>query len=326
MSTLEQKKVIFTRRANAELIAEPYLPSLQPRQVLGRTLVSVISTGSETGGYMDFFGGTAYPCATGYAAVMEVLETGAEVKRFSVGDIIFAEAPHQLYQVIDEDRAVPVPSGMKPEEAVLTRFPAISMTTMIHTAIRPTEPVLVTGLGIVGLMCSQVMQRCGYPVWAVDYSASRRQSAEACEIRHVVSSLEDLQDLKGRFGLAMECSGNDFATLGALEMLRPGGELAIIGVPWRKTSDAFAHDLFRVIFNNYIHMYSGWEWSLPRSSAVFQPNSTMHSFEKAMEWIRDGSIRTNGIFRLYRPDHCAGLYQTIASGNLDVTCAMFDWR
>ena len=326
MHDLTQQKVFFPRQACAELSTEPISVDLLPHQILGRTLVSVISSGSETGGYMNYFGGNTYPCSTGYAAVMEVLSIGEKAEQFSVGDIVFVEAPHQLYQIADAAMAVRVPSGMKPEEAVLARFPAVSMTTMIHTAIRPTEPMLVTGLGIVGLMCSQVMTRCGYAVYAVDPSASRRETGRMCGLQHVFSSLDELNDMKGRFGLAMECSGNDFATLGVLDLLRPGGELSIIGVPWRKTSDASAHDLFRLIFNNYIHMYSGWEWSLPRRSGRFQPNSTMHSFETAMEWIRDGSLRTQGIYRLYRPEQCSQLYETIAQGKLDVTCAMFDWR
>ena len=326
MNSINQRKVIFTGRGRAELISEPAALDAGRGQLAGRTLVSVVSSGSETGGFMDYFGGTTYPCPTGYAVVMLVTNVGEDVRGFAPGDVVFAEAPHQALQVVDAARAVKVPEGMDPEHAVLSRFPAVSMTTMIETRVRPTEPVLVSGLGIVGLMCAQVMRRCGYPVYAVDPVPSRRETAARCGVERTFQSTDDLKDMKGSFGLGLECSGNDNATLGMLDLIRKGGELSLIGVPWRQTSDVSAHEVFRRIFSGYVRVRSGWEWSLPRQSQDFLPNSTAHSFETAMRWIEDGGIRVDGIYKKFRPEDCAALYPDIAAGRLDATCAMFDWR
>jgi NADPH:quinone reductase-like Zn-dependent oxidoreductase len=111
---------------------------------------------------MDYFGGTVYPVDTGYAVVMEVLEVGEGVVNVEAGDLVLAQAPHHTFNRVKDDSIVKVPRGILPEHAVIGRFPAISMTSMIHTHIRPTEPVIVTGLGVVGLLCAQVMQHCGY--------------------------------------------------------------------------------------------------------------------------------------------------------------------
>ena len=329
MSTPTQKKIIFTKRARAELLCEPAEQAPGIGEICGRTLVSVISSGSESGGYMDYFGGNAYPCATGYAAVLEITRVGQNVEGFTEGDLVFAEASHQLHQTVPAERAVKLPKGMRPEHAVLSRFPAVSLTSLIETPIRPTEPVVVSGLGIVGLMCAQLARHFGYPVYAVDPVASRRDTAIRCGVEASFASIDALDapaGMKGKFGLALECSGNDHATLGLVPMLRKGGELSLIGVPWRQTSDVSAHELFRQIFIGYVHVRSGWEWSLPRQSQDFLPNSTALNFATSMRLIHEGAIRVEGTYGLHRPQDCNALYQTIAAGKLETTCAMFDWR
>ena len=323
---MQNQKIMFVERQQARLVPEMVSIQPTPTQVVGKTLVSVVSSGSETGGYMDFFGGGQFPCPTGYAGVLEVIAVGNEVRGITPGDRVFAQSNHQLISVMDQSDVIRVPNDMKSEHAVLCRFPAISMTTMIHTQIRPTEPVLVTGLGAVGLVCAQMMRHCGYDVCGVDPSPVRRGMAERCGIRHTCASLEDLGELKGRFGLAMECSGVDQAMIDAANYVRKGGELSIVGVPWRRSSDTYAHTLFETIFMNYVKIYSGWEWSLPLHSADFFPNSNFHSFTTAMEWIRQGSIQVEGTFELFDPANCSDIYRTIANGKLETVFAIFDWR
>jgi NADPH:quinone reductase-like Zn-dependent oxidoreductase len=295
-------------------------------EVIGCTLVSLISTGSERGAYMDYFGGTVYPVDTGYAVVMEVLEIGDAVTNAKVGDIVLAMAPHRAYNRVKDDEIIKVPAGMLPEHAVIGRFPAVSMTSMIHTRIRPTESVLVTGLGVVGLMCAQVLQHCGYKVYAFDPNVRHREIAQSSGLRHVYGSLADAPEVKGVAGLAMECSGKEDAVYSLVANLRKGGELYLIGVPWYRSTDTFAHELLLNIFYGYIHVYSGWEWSLPRHSGDFDPNSNYGSMEKAMEWIRDGFIKVEGIYDMVPPSHCAEVYESISNRTLKKTCVIFDWK
>lgn len=295
-------------------------------EVVGKTLVSLISSGSERGAYMDYFGGTVYPVDTGYAVVMEVLEVGDEVTGVEPGDIVFAPSPHHAYNRVTDDVIVKVPEGMPPEHAVIGRFPAVSMTSMIHTRIRPTESVIVTGLGIVGLLCAQVMQHCGYEVYAIDPNQRRRDVAFGCGLRHVFGSLEEVPDLRGKAGVAMECSGREEGVYAAMSFLRKGGELFLIGVPWYRSTDTFAHTLLLNVFYGYIHLNSGFEWSLPRHPREFEPNSSNGNLAKAMEWIRQGLIKVDGIYQLESPQSCARVYEQIANGSLEKTCVVFDWR
>ncbi|MCL6458322.1 MAG: zinc-binding dehydrogenase [Gorillibacterium sp.] len=327
MAIREDYSIQFIEKQQAALVkcTRDHTPP-SAHEIIGCTLVSLVSSGSERGAYMDYFGGTTYPTETGYAVVMEVLEIGAAVTNVIVGDIVLALAPHRAYNRVKDDEIIHVPAGMLAEHAVVGRFPAVSMTSMIHTRIRPTESVLVTGLGVVGLMCAQVMQHCGYKVYAFDPNVKRREVAESCGLRHVYGSPDDVPEVKGVAGLAMECSGREDAVYSLMTNLRKGGELYLIGVPWYRSTDTFAHELLLNIFYGYIHVYSGWEWSLPRHSKDFEPNSSHNSIEKAMEWIREGLIKVEGIYDIVPPSHCAGVYESIANGTLQKTCVIFDWR
>ncbi|WP_239618380.1 zinc-binding dehydrogenase [Cohnella mopanensis] len=316
----------FTGKQQASLVQCDWEPSpLAADEIIGRTIVSLISNGSEMGAYMDHSGGMKYPVETGYAAILEVLEVGEEVTNVRVGEHVLALSPHQAYSRVKFNDYIPVPVGMKPEHAVIGRFPAVSMTSMIHSRIRPTESVMVTGLGIVGLMCAQVMQHCGYEVYAFDPNEGRRATARSCGLRHVYTSPDEVPGLKGTAGLAIDCSGREEAVYSLLANLRKGGELYLVGVPWFRSTDKFAHDLLRSIFYGYVQVNSGWEWSLPRHSSEFHPNSNHGSIRKAMEWIRDGLLQVENIYDIYAPSACGEVYAGIADSTLTKPCVIFDW-
>ncbi len=316
--------VMFRERGKAALETAAFDWSApKAGELICQTLVSVVSTGSETGGYMDYLGISPFPYVSGYAAVLQVVEAGPE-SGYKPGDVVFAEYPHQLFSRIPAADVIPVPAGMKPEDAVLSRFPAITMTTMVETSIRPTEPVAVIGLGVVGLMCAQMLRHCGYTVYGVDPVEARRETAKDCGIDRLFASAADIP--AESVGIVFECSGSDRATMSALPCIRKGGELSLVGVPWRKTDDTPVQELFRQVFYGYIHLRSGWEWSLPLKSGEFQPNSTSHNLATAMEWIRQGAISTDGIYALVSPKDCDALYQSMVQRRFEKTCAIYDWR
>lgn len=319
--------VIFTRRQNAELQKTEYPQPARDDEILGRTLVSIISNGSETGGFMGYGGSEGiYPTRTGYANIMEVLEVGPEVTDIHPGDRVFTLTSHQLYNKARRRDVFYVPEDIPVEKAVICRFPAVSMSAFLKSSIKPTEPALVTGLGVVGLMCAQMLRRNGFDVYCTDVSEARRKTAAMCGLEKVAGMVADFGVPKKTFGLAMDCSGNDQAIFSCVEYIRQDGELMLVGVPWLCTSDKTAHDFLREIFYSFLHVYSGFEWSLPRYSGDFDPNSNMHSMECALEWIRDGSIRVDGIYELFHPQDCSTLYPRIAAGGLNKPCAIFDWR
>lgn len=318
--------VMFTKRQKAELVPSVFNDTPAPHEIIGKTIVSVISNGSESGGFLYGAEEGFYPCETGYSNILQVTEVGADVKDIHPGDLVFSMTPHKLYNKVSAKDVFCVPKDIPVEKAALCRFPGVSMTAILSSKIKPTEPVMVSGLGIVGLMCAQVIQHCGYYVYAFDPNEKRQETARACGLKYVGSSAESFGLSPKSIGLAIDCSGNDNATLSMIPYVRQLGDLALVGVPWRCTSEVTAHDLLRQIFYSYLHIYSGWEWSLPLHSGDFDPNSNLRSMETALRWISDGFIVTDGIYELFDPRDCNSLYTTIVAGQLEKPCAIFDWR
>ncbi len=318
--------ITFTARQKAELIASTFNEKPAAHEIIGKTLVSVVSNGSETGGYMSYGGEASYPCETGYANILQITEVGSDVKGLHPNDLVFSLTPHRLYNLVSSKDVFLIPKDVALEKAVLCRFPAVSMTAILRSSIKPTEPAIVSGLGIVGLMCAQVLQHLGFYVYAADPNQKRRETAHTCGLKYVAPSIESFGLDYKSIGLAIDCSGNDNAILSIIPYIRQMGDLALVGVPWQLTSDVSAHELLRQIFYSYLNIYSGWEWSLPLHSGDFNPNSSFRNMETALRWITDGFIVTDGIYELFYPQNCDNLYSTIANGKLEKTCAIFDWR
>ena len=101
-------------------------------------------------------------------------------------------------------------------------------------------------------------------------------------------------------GLALECSGNEAATLDCCKIVRPHGEVSVVGVPWKRCSDVYAFDLLNAVFYNYVKLYSGWEFDLQQHPSQFMYETFEKNFALAMDMLASGKIKI-GDFYTVRP-------------------------
>ena len=101
-------------------------------EVIGRTLVSLISAGTEIAGL--YTAKKNFPRFPGYAAVFEARQVGPDVKDIKPGQAVFCMGPHASAQRCRRSEALPVPAGLAPEQAVCARMASISMSTPNQTA------------------------------------------------------------------------------------------------------------------------------------------------------------------------------------------------
>jgi threonine dehydrogenase-like Zn-dependent dehydrogenase len=293
-------------------------------EVHGRTLVSLVSTGTEINwGYL----GSTFPTTTGYAAVFEVTEVGAEVHHVGPGDRAFVMGPHRSYQRAQAEAVIPIPPGLPPEHAVFCRLMGVTMSTLTTTQARPPERVLVTGLGPVGHLGARIFDSCGYVVTACDPSAQRRSIALANGVADVRESVPAGDPaIAGHVALALECSGHDGATLEACKVVRRGGEVVLVGVPWSRRTDASAHELLHAVFHRYAVVRSGWEWEIPLHAEDFRHNSIYGNIAAAVQWLASGRIDVAGLYQTARPDAAAEVYASLHRGDWPALTAVFDWH
>ena len=211
-------------------------------EVLVRTRWSGISGGTELLAYRGELDDTLaldetlsslkgtfrYPFAYGYSCVGEVERTGPGEP--AEGTIVFAFHPHQDLFTVRAGNVVAV-EGV--DERVATLFPLVETALQVSLDAGPRieEPVVVLGLGPVGVLTVAMLQRSGADVLGADPRRDRREAAAQFGIRVVDAS--EIREAVAMFTsgvgvpLVVDATGSPAALPLALELLAHEGEVLV---------------------------------------------------------------------------------------------------
>jgi threonine dehydrogenase-like Zn-dependent dehydrogenase len=320
-----ESAVTITAREQAALLpVEPPGP-LGPNEVRGPTIASLVSPGTELS--WSYGGaGVEFPSSPGYAAVFRAEEVGGDVTGIDPGTCLLCMGPHRSFQHVEMEHVVPVPSGLAPTDAVLARLMGVTLTTLMTTKARPGDIVLITGAGPVGYLCAHLFRNSGYDVHIADPDGNRQRIAKASGIESVSASVPELSTIQEQVALAIDCSGNEQAVLDGARAVRKGGEVVLVGVPWKPRTELTAHELLDAVFKKYLILRSGWEWELPLHASNFRPHSIMDSFRLALRWLGEGRIPSDGLITLHSPKDAQAVYQSLLQGKAQGLFQVFDWQ
>lgn len=113
------------------------------------------------------------PIPLGYCNAGTVIEVGSEVTGFSVGDRVISNGPHAEYVSVPVNLCARIPDSVSFDEAAFTVVGSIGLQ-----GIRLAEPTLgesfvVTGLGLIGLLCVQLLRAHGCRVLGIDFDSNK---------------------------------------------------------------------------------------------------------------------------------------------------------
>ncbi|MBL8054628.1 MAG: zinc-binding alcohol dehydrogenase, partial [Nitrospira sp.] len=119
-----------------------------------------------------------HPLPMGYCNVGVVVKVGRGVTGFSVGDCVASNGKHAEMVCVPKNLCAKVPDSVNDEAAAFTVIGAIGLQGI--RLIQPTlgEAVVVTGLGLIGLMTVQLLRAHGCRVLGLDYDTSKLALAE----------------------------------------------------------------------------------------------------------------------------------------------------
>jgi threonine dehydrogenase-like Zn-dependent dehydrogenase len=164
-------------------------------EVRVQTMYSGISAGTEltiyrgTNPYLDkqwdprtalflpgsrFLSGSStfsYPVdAWGYSEVGEVDAIGDDVSGLQVGDVVWGIWGHRSHAVLPESKLIghTLPSNLDPLVATFDRVGAVALNAVLASGVCTGESVAVFGLGVIGLLTTQLLISQAAEVLAVD--------------------------------------------------------------------------------------------------------------------------------------------------------------
>ncbi|MBE0408904.1 MAG: zinc-binding alcohol dehydrogenase [Anaerolineales bacterium] len=162
--------LLFTAPHQVEVVKET-LPPLTSNQVRVETILSTVSSGTETMIYRGEFpagdeldmsisslsGKFQYPFQYGYSTVGRVIDVGSLVDQSWLGITVFSFQPHSSHFNATVNELIVVPDDLLFEQAVFLA----NMETAVNLVLDGTpligEDVLVFGQGLVGLFATSLL-------------------------------------------------------------------------------------------------------------------------------------------------------------------------
>ncbi len=240
------KRVIKPEGAHHIEIEDVPLPEIRQTEVLIRTERTLISRGSEI--WRRYVREEAIdPKIMGYSLAGTIVQVGAQVDDFSMGERVAALAPHAEYAAVEVVHArnkpsvVSLPDAISSEAATFWPLLTSSVLWMRETGADREHTMAILGQGLVGSCCMQVaraLHNCR--VIAVDALSLRCDLAEQLGADAVVNvnqtdPIAAVRDLTGGLGadVVVEAVGGRAgaqAFLQAQDMVSAGGLLQVLGL------------------------------------------------------------------------------------------------
>ncbi|MAP80970.1 MAG: dehydrogenase [Aequorivita sp.] len=266
------KQIIQSFKTGETILEEVPAPQVKPGQVLIQTTKSLVSLGTErmlvefgksnliskarqqpdkvkqvldkikTEGLMPtleaVFNKLGEPLPLGYCNVGKVIGVGDGVSEFKVGDRVASNGQHAEFVSVPKNLVAHIPDNISDEEAAFTVIGSIGLQGI--RLLKPTfgETVVVTGLGLIGLLTAQMLLANGCRVIGIDIDQSKLDLAKQWGVipinpkqSDVVKEVTELTDGIGADGVIITASAKTDAIISqAAQMSRKRGRIILVGV------------------------------------------------------------------------------------------------
>jgi 2-desacetyl-2-hydroxyethyl bacteriochlorophyllide A dehydrogenase len=329
-------------------VREETLADPKPGEVVIEAAVSGISAGTELNVYrglapqwrqrMDpatrLFTSEAgsdwkWPARYGYAMVGRIRAIGESVSAFSLGDLVFAYAPHGRHAIVNDQKVIPL--GEMQDEEIGVFFP--NFNTAYNGVLDANVPlggdVVVMGLGAVGQLVVRLLKRGGArTIVGVDHLALRRDFALRGGANHALQPADDVAGIvrgltEGRGAdVVVEVSGT---AAGLNEAIRTAGfNGVVVALSWYggtfeklSLSGEFHHNRPRIIGSQVGAMspFLGPLWSVQRRAAIVREYLSI--YESDLRALITHRIPLRDALRCY---------QLVDQGATDLMQVLIDYR
>jgi predicted dehydrogenase/threonine dehydrogenase-like Zn-dependent dehydrogenase len=275
------KQVLQSLSTGATEIHEVPAPEAGRGEILIRTRASLVSTGTErmllefgkagwlgkarrqpdkarmvlekvsTDGLMPtmeaVFAKLDKPMPLGYCNVGVVMEVGRDVTGFAVGGRVASNGQHAEVVAVPANLCAKVPEAVSDDEAAFAVTAAVALQGI--RLLQPTlgESVVVTGLGLVGLVAVQLLRANGCRVLGIDFDPGRlalarqfvAETVDLAASQDPVAAAVAFSRGRGVDGVLIAASTDSSEPVHqAAQMCRKRGRIVLVGVTGLELSRA----------------------------------------------------------------------------------------
>jgi len=365
------KQIIQSFKTGETILEELPAPQVSRGQVLIKTTRSLVSLGTErmlvefgkanliqkarqqpdkvkmvldkikTDGLMPtletVFNKLGQPLPLGYCNVGRVIAVGDQVTDFKIGDRVASNGQHAEFVCIPQNLVAHIPDNVTDEEAAFTVIGSIGLQGI--RLLNPTmgETVVVTGLGLIGLMTAQLLRANGCKVVGLDVDESKLAIAKeygvhTCNPINVdpVKFVNSVTGGVGADGVIITASAkSDEIISQAANMSRKRGKIILVGVIGLNISraDFYEKELTFQVSCSYgpgryddDYEQKGQDYPLPYVRWTEKRN-----FETVLSAINDNQIHVENLITERVPlDDYKNIYGDIGSSKSIASVLVYD--
>jgi len=266
----------------------------------------------------------------GYANAGRILACGEGVQGFRVGDRVVSNGAHAEVVAVPANLCAKIPDGVSDEEAPFAVLAAIALEGIRLLAPSIGESIVVSGLGLVGLLGAQLLRLNGCRVLGLDFDPARLALAAQWGVETLRldpaaagAEVEHARRFTGGRGvdgvLVAAATASAEPVRRAAEMSRQRGRIVLVGVAGLELS----RDLF---YKKELSFQVSCSYGPGRYDDAYEKKgqdyplgfvrwTAQRNFEAALDLMADGRLRTGELVsHRFALEDAAQAYDRLAAG------------
>lgn len=337
---MDSTYVVFPRVNEVKVEQEVLDTSnLKPLEAIIQNEASIISTGTECARLTGLETGQTFPTRPGYGCIGRIVEKGAGLADFKIGDRVFYAGKHASVNrfLHGQDHQwgwlYPAREEVDPVEGSMVCMAAIAMTAPVVTELDPGDTVAVFGLGLVGALAAQLYRIQGARVIGLDPVRTRCDLARRLGIREILDvpsekQAEAVKELTGGRGadVTVDAVGHSKVIEACVAATAKLGQVVLLGTP-RAPVDMNVSPLLRAIHSNGLVVRGAHMWRMEHNQLKMVKKTVAWVTNLMFEYIADGRLNVRDLIsHTIRPEDAPSAYEGLIHRKNEYTAVVIDWR
>ena len=337
MSTsYDSLRIAFTGAHQLELQHEN-VAAPAANQLLVQTRKTLISTGTESIIFTRNFGpGThwdnwvKYPFYPGYLSAGEVVEVGADLTDWKIGDRVASRSNHRQFHLQNPHDVLRIPDGVADEDAAWFGLGTITQNGVRKAHHQLGDTVVIIGLGLLGQLVTQYARINGASqVIAIDTAPMRLEMATAHGATHalqmgVAEARERVFELTEGFGadVVYDVTGHPDVLSPALGLARRFGTLILLGDTGTPSQQRLSSD----VISRGVQIKGAHDVDPPPARTDWTRWTKSDMARLFFTYLERGQMRVNDLVtHRYSPTQALEAFTTLQERRAEAMGVVFDW-